>query len=186
MQVGRVLGTLVATAKHRKLEGAKLLLVQPTTPDDQPRGAPLLAVDGVGAGIGERVLVVLEGRAAGFFTLAGVIVSAAGLAGMVAFVVARRTREIAIRRAIGAPAANIRRVVISEAVFAAAVGSAVGLLVGGWSSRLLESLLFGVEPADPATLGAAALGMIVLVVGAAVVPAQRALRVSPVDALRTD
>jgi ethanolamine utilization protein EutN len=65
MQVGRVLGTLVATEKHRKLEGAKLLLVQPTTPDDQPRGAPLLAVDAVGAGIGERVLVVLEGRAAG-------------------------------------------------------------------------------------------------------------------------
>jgi ethanolamine utilization protein EutN len=65
MQIGRVLGTLVSTEKHRKLEGAKLLLVQPTTLDDQPRGVPVLAVDAVGAGIGERVLVVLEGRAAG-------------------------------------------------------------------------------------------------------------------------
>jgi len=65
MQIGRVVGTLVATQKHRKLEGAKLLLVQPLTLDDQPRGTPLLAVDSVGAGVGERVLIVLEGRAAG-------------------------------------------------------------------------------------------------------------------------
>ena len=65
MQVGRVLGTVVATEKHPKLHGAKLLLVQPLTLGNQPRGVPLLTVDGVGAGIGERVLVVLEGRAAG-------------------------------------------------------------------------------------------------------------------------
>ena len=65
MQVGRVLGTVVATEKHPKLAGAKLLLVQPLTLEDQPRGVPVLAVDGVGAGVGERVLVVLEGRAAG-------------------------------------------------------------------------------------------------------------------------
>lgn len=65
MQIGRVVGTLVATQKHRKLEGAKLLLVQLQTPDGQPRGAPLLTIDSVGAGVGERVLVVIEGRAAG-------------------------------------------------------------------------------------------------------------------------
>jgi ethanolamine utilization protein EutN len=65
MQLGRVIGTLVATQKHPKLEGAKLLLVQPLTLDDRPRGAAVLAIDSVGAGIGEKVLVVLEGRAAG-------------------------------------------------------------------------------------------------------------------------
>jgi ethanolamine utilization protein EutN len=65
MQIGRVIGTLVSTQKHRKLEGAKLLLVQPLTPDDQPRGVPLLTIDSVGAGVGEKVLIVLEGRAAG-------------------------------------------------------------------------------------------------------------------------
>ena len=65
MQIGRVIGTLVATQKHRKLEGAKLLLVQPVTLDDQPRGPALLAVDSVGAGVSERVLIVQEGRAAG-------------------------------------------------------------------------------------------------------------------------
>lgn len=65
MQIARVVGTLVATQKNRKLEGAKLLLVQPMTLDDKPRGTALLAIDSVGAGVGEKVLIVLEGRAAG-------------------------------------------------------------------------------------------------------------------------
>jgi ethanolamine utilization protein EutN len=65
MQIARVVGTVVATRKHRKFEGAKLLLVQPLHLDGTPRGGSLLAVDGVGAGVTERVLIVLEGRAAG-------------------------------------------------------------------------------------------------------------------------
>jgi ethanolamine utilization protein EutN len=65
MQIGRVVGTVVSTQKHRKFEGAKLMLVQPLNIDDTPRGHALLAVDGVGAGVNEKVLVVLEGRAAG-------------------------------------------------------------------------------------------------------------------------
>jgi ethanolamine utilization protein EutN len=65
MQIARVVGNVVATQKNRKLEGAKLMLVQPLTLDDQPRGTTLLAIDSVGAGIGEKVLVVLEGKAAG-------------------------------------------------------------------------------------------------------------------------
>ena len=64
MTLGRVVGTVVATQKHQKFEGAKLLLVQPLTLEDTPRGTPLLAVDSVGAGIHEKVLVVMEGRAA--------------------------------------------------------------------------------------------------------------------------
>ena len=65
MQIARVVGNVVATHKHPKFEGAKLLLVQPVTLDDQPKGPVLLAVDAVGAGVHERVLVVIEGRAAG-------------------------------------------------------------------------------------------------------------------------
>jgi len=65
MQIGRVIGTVVATQKHRKLDAAKLLLVQPLGLDNAARGTPLLTIDSVGAGIGERVLIVLEGRAAG-------------------------------------------------------------------------------------------------------------------------
>ena len=62
---GRVVGQAVATVKRPQFEGAKLLLVQPETPEGAPVGATLLAVDGVGAGVTERVLVVVEGRAAG-------------------------------------------------------------------------------------------------------------------------
>jgi ethanolamine utilization protein EutN len=65
MQLARVVGTVVATQKHRTFEGAKLMLVQPITLDDTPRGTALLAVDAVGAGVHEKVLVVIEGRAAG-------------------------------------------------------------------------------------------------------------------------
>lgn len=65
MLIAKVVGTVVATQKHKKFEGAKLLLVQPLNMDDTARGVALLAVDGVGAGIHEKVLIVLEGRAAG-------------------------------------------------------------------------------------------------------------------------
>jgi ethanolamine utilization protein EutN len=65
MQIGRVVGTVVATQKNAKFEGAKLLLVQPLTLDDKPRGTTLIAVDSLGAGVDEKVLIVMEGRAAG-------------------------------------------------------------------------------------------------------------------------
>ena len=65
MLIARVVGTVVSTQKHRKFEGAKLLLVQPLNLDDTSRGNAMLAVDGVGAGVHEKVLVVTEGRAAG-------------------------------------------------------------------------------------------------------------------------
>ena len=58
-------GTVVATQKHRKFDASKLLLVQPIAPDETPRGPLLLAVDTVGAGVREKVLVVLDGKAAG-------------------------------------------------------------------------------------------------------------------------
>jgi ethanolamine utilization protein EutN len=65
MQICRVVGTVVSSHKNHKLDGAKLLLVQPETPAGESRGVTLLAIDSVGAGVGERVLVVIEGKAAG-------------------------------------------------------------------------------------------------------------------------
>ena len=65
MQIGKVIGTLVATQKHNKIEGAKLLLVQLLTREGAPKGSAVLAIDSVGAGVGEKVLVVQEGKSAG-------------------------------------------------------------------------------------------------------------------------
>ena len=65
MQIGRVVGTVVATQKNAKLEGAKLLLVQPLDPSSgAPKGPTVLAIDSVSAGIGDRVLLVQDGKAA--------------------------------------------------------------------------------------------------------------------------
>jgi ethanolamine utilization protein EutN len=64
MQIGRVVGTVVATQKNAKLEGSKLMLVQPLDPSGAPRGTPVLAIDSVDAGIGDRVLLVQDGKAA--------------------------------------------------------------------------------------------------------------------------
>jgi microcompartment protein CcmK/EutM len=64
MLVARVVGRVVASHKNEKLEGAKLLLVQPLELDGRDRGTPVLAVDGVDAGVGDRVLLVQDGKAA--------------------------------------------------------------------------------------------------------------------------
>ena len=65
MLIGRVVGNVVSTQKNAKLEGAKLLLVQPLDLDQSPRGQELLAIDtGIDAGVGDRVLIVQEGKAA--------------------------------------------------------------------------------------------------------------------------
>jgi len=65
MQLAKVIGTVVVTRKDENLTGIKLLLVQPLTLEGTARGVALIAIDAVGAGVGERVLVVIEGKAAG-------------------------------------------------------------------------------------------------------------------------
>ncbi|MEE9264325.1 MAG: EutN/CcmL family microcompartment protein [Vicinamibacteria bacterium] len=65
MIIGEVVGTVVSTVKHYKMEGSKLLLVQPLDLEGKAQGRGLLTIDSVDAGVGDRVLVVLEGRAAG-------------------------------------------------------------------------------------------------------------------------
>lgn len=64
MLIGRVVGNLVSTQKNEKLEGSKLLIVQPLDLDDQPRGQTVLAIDGADAGVGDRVLLLQEGKSA--------------------------------------------------------------------------------------------------------------------------
>lgn len=64
MTLGRVVGNVVATQKNEKLEGAKLLLVQPLDLERKPRGAPILAIDGVDAGVGDLILLIQDGRSA--------------------------------------------------------------------------------------------------------------------------
>lgn len=83
MLIGQVVGNLVATQKNAKLEGAKLLLVQPLALDGAPRGTPVLAIDGVDAGVGDRVLLIQDGRAAQMVLGRGVAAVDAAIVGVV-------------------------------------------------------------------------------------------------------
>lgn len=83
MLLGRVLGSVVATQKNEKLEGSKLLLVQPLDLDGAARGAALLAIDGVDAGVGDHVLLIQDGRSAQLVLGRGVAAVDAAVIGVV-------------------------------------------------------------------------------------------------------
>jgi putative ABC transport system permease protein len=121
-----------------------------------------------------------------FFAFAAVGICTAGVVGIVAFVVTRRTRDVAICIALGARTRDILQMVVGEAVAASASGTVVGLLLGRWASKALEHLVYGVQVGDWATTAAAALLMLGLACLAALFPARRALRLSPTTALRTE
>ena len=126
-------------------------------------------------------LAVLGGLAIVALILAGV-----GIYGVVGFTVSQRSREIGVRMALGARPTGIARLVLREGFVMALVGIAVGLAVAYGAARAWSSLLFGVSPADPVTLvTAAGLGLAITVMGS-IVPVWRAVRVSPLSAMRVE
>ena len=112
--------------------------------------------------------------------------SGLGVYGVVAFAVSRRTREIGVRMALGAEARQVAGMVMAGAVRMAAPGLAVGAALAVALGMLLRSFLLGVSPLDPVTLVTVAGVLIVLVAAASWVPARRAARVNPVEALRSE
>ena len=118
--------------------------------------------------------------------LAAIGVSIAGVIGIVTFIVGRRTREIAIRLAIGARTSQVRRLVLMETLAAVGAGGAAGLVVGQWMSKSLESLLYRVEPGDWLTASIATIATLVVITVTANIPARRAARLPPSIALRVE
>ena len=122
----------------------------------------------------------------GIFAVAAVLLAAMGLYGVLAQAVAERTREIGVRVALGASCGNIFRLVLHRGLAAAGAGLMLGVVSTLVVSRLLVSLLFGVRPADPLIISAAATLLAAIAVLACVVPAVRALRIDPASAVRMD
>jgi predicted permease len=120
----------------------------------------------------------------GLFGLLGLALAALGIYGVMAYAVSRRAREIGVRLAIGARPADVMRMVVRQGMTIAAIGGLLGLGVAAGVSRLLDFLLFGVEPIDPLTFVAAASVVAAITLLANWLPARRTTRMNPVSALR--
>jgi ABC-type antimicrobial peptide transport system permease subunit len=121
----------------------------------------------------------------GFGALA-LLLACVGLYGVVSQAVARRTNEVGIRLALGARRSDILTMILGEAGRLVAVGLLIGLPASIVASRLIASQLFGVNAADPATLGLASAVLAAIAILAGYVPARRASRLDPNVALRTE
>jgi predicted permease len=122
----------------------------------------------------------------GGFALLALLLGAAGLYGVIAYSVSRRTREIGVRMALGAQPGTVYRLILKEAGWLIAAGIAIGLVCSVAAATLLRGLLFGVRAADPETLAAVAAVLGISALLASYIPARRAASVNPVEALRAE
>jgi predicted permease len=118
------------------------------------------------------------------FALAALLLAALGIYGVMAYAVARRTREIGIRMALGAQRANVLGMILGQGMKLVACGVAIGLAASLALTRLMTSLLYDVKPTDPLTYAAVAVLLISIALAANFAPARRAVSVDPTVALR--
>jgi putative ABC transport system permease protein len=121
----------------------------------------------------------------GVAALMALIVGTVGIYGVVSYTVSQRRTEIGVRVALGAHGTQVRRMVIAETLRVTLFGVLAGLLLAVPLGRTIESLLYGVSPADPIVLGGVAAVLLLVAAAAGWVPATRALRVDPLEALRS-
>jgi predicted permease len=126
----------------------------------------------------------LIARLSAFFGLLALVLACIGLYGLLSYEVARRTREIGVRMALGAQASDVLRLVVKQGIALALVGATVGIGVALGVTRYLASMLFGVHANDPITIIAVAALLALVAFAACYVPARRATRVDPIVALR--
>lgn len=120
------------------------------------------------------------------FAVAAVVLAAVGLYGIMASMVSQQRRELGIRMALGATAADVRSMILHRALIVAVLGTIAGLAGAVAGSRLLTSMLFGTAPSDPATLGGVAVLLLIVSAVAAYIPARRATAIDPASALRAE
>jgi putative ABC transport system permease protein len=116
----------------------------------------------------------------------GLLLAVMGIYGVIAYLVAQRTQEIGIRLALGAPRSAVLWLVSSQGLGMALAGVAIGMMGTVVAARSMASLLYGISALDPVTLGSASLTLIVIALAACALPARRAARIDPMQALRTE
>jgi putative ABC transport system permease protein len=130
----------------------------------------------------ERLMATLSG----FFGVLAVVLATVGLYGVIAYMVARRRGEIGIRIALGADRGNVLRLVLREAALLLTAGLAIGCALTVGLARTANSLLFGLQPSDPATIAGAVTFLALVATAASFIPAWRAARLDPMNALREE
>ena len=120
----------------------------------------------------------------GLAAIVALLLGAVGIYGVISYLVSRRTQEIGVRMALGADRGAVSSMVVRHGMLISLVGIAIGLL-GSWAlTRLMESMLFGVSATDPLVLLSVAAFVLTVSVLASYIPARRAARVNPIEALR--
>jgi ABC-type antimicrobial peptide transport system permease subunit len=126
----------------------------------------------------------MAARAMGAFSALALLLAGLGIYAVVSFSVARRTSELGIRMALGAECSGVVRMVVREVAGVVVVGLVVGVAVSAFATSQLSGMLYGVGALDPIAFGAAVLVLLGVAWIAAWVPARRAARANPVEALR--
>ncbi len=130
----------------------------------------------------ERIMLRLLAVFAGI----ALLLAAIGLYGVLSYIVAQRTREVGVRMALGASAGNVRQLMLGQGLRLALLGLGLGLIGALGLGRAMGSVLYGVSPFDPLSLGVVALLLLLIGLFASWLPARRATRVNPVEALRAE
>ena len=151
------------------------------------RNLPLVNVralsDVVGAAMARTTFtLIMIGAAAGVALLLGAI----GIYGVISYMVSLRTREIGVRMALGAQSVQVRRMVVRQGLVLAVIGVGIGLAGALALARLISSLLYGIAPYDPVTLVSVTVGLLAVAGLASWLPAMRAARIDPIEALRAE
>jgi len=120
------------------------------------------------------------------FALVALIITAAGIAGVMGLSVGQRTKEIGIRMALGASAGSVLRMVLRQGMSFVLLGLALGIAIVISGTQLMQGLLFGIQPLDPATLASVTILLLFVAAAACYGPARRATSVDPLTALRAD
>jgi putative ABC transport system permease protein len=132
--------------------------------------------------IRERLLATM----AGVFGALALLLAAIGLYGLMSYDVARRTREIGVRMALGAARREVLGMVLRESLAIVVAGALIGSAVAWMAARLMGSLLFGLKPQDPPTVLISVAVLLSAALAAALLPALRAARIDPITALREE
>jgi len=120
------------------------------------------------------------------FGAAALLLATLGVAGTLAYIVSRREREIGVRMALGATSRQIVSLILSRGVTLVALGVVIGTAASLFATRLLQSMLFGVAPADPLTFAAVAAMLLLSGIAASAIPALRAARTDPMTVMRAE